>query len=71
MREMRMIVSEALALGPVERAELIETLLSSFDSENRVEADRLWAGEAESRVEAFDAGKLAASPARDVFRRIK
>ena len=71
MREMRMIASEALLLGPVERAQLIEELLNSFDAKNRAELDRLWADEAENRIEAFEAGKLAASSAQDVFRRVK
>jgi putative addiction module component (TIGR02574 family) len=62
----RNITDQALKLGPLQRAELIETLLSSFD-QKRGELDALWAAEAESRIDAHDEGEIKSSSAEDVF----
>lgn len=70
MPEAQKLTNEALKLGPIEKAELIERLLTSFDEGRRKEIDALWAEEAESRIDAFEDGKLAASPAQEVFKRI-
>ena len=56
----RTLTNEALALPPLERAGLIEELLSSFDRESRASVDRVWAIEAERRIDAFDAGETTA-----------
>ena len=65
------IIVEALKLPPIERAELLEQLLSSFEFPHRKTIDDLWAEEAESRIDAFEQGKLAAIPAKDVFEKIE
>ncbi len=67
----RQILAEALKLPPVERAELIEDLLTSFEFQSRKTIDALWANEAENRIHAFDRGEMAAIPAKDVFAEIK
>ena len=41
------ILSNALELPPMERAELVEQLLSSFEFHSRNAIDALWAQEAE------------------------
>jgi putative addiction module component (TIGR02574 family) len=64
------ILAEALALPPMERAALVEEILSSFDDPVRQEVDALWAVEAEDRIDAFERGDLPASPVRDVFDRL-
>ncbi|MBS4029546.1 MAG: addiction module protein [Ignavibacteriales bacterium] len=64
------ILSEALELQPIERAELVEELLSSFEFPLRVSIDELWSLEAEDRISAFDKGKLAVIPAKEVFEKI-
>lgn len=56
----RTLTNEVLALPPLERAGLIEELLSSFDRESRASVDRVWAIEAERRIDAFDAGETTA-----------
>lgn len=61
------ILAEALELPPVERAELVENLLSSFEFQSRKTIDALWAQEAENRVDAFERGEMTAIPAKDVF----
>lgn len=64
------ILKQALSLNPVERAELIEELFHSFDKAHDDKIDTLWAGEAESRINAYDAGQINADSAKAVFDRI-
>jgi putative addiction module component (TIGR02574 family) len=65
------ILAEALELSPIERATLVEALLSSFDSPRSMEADALWAKEVEDRIDAYERGELHTTPAEAVFRRLK
>jgi putative addiction module component (TIGR02574 family) len=67
----RQILAEALKLPPVERAELVESLLTSFEFESRKKIDALWAKEAEDRIDAFERGEMPTIPARDVFEEIE
>lgn len=64
------ILDQALRLTPVERAELIEALFRSFDPDADARIDAAWAEEAESRLDAFEAGQLTADSAENVFRRV-
>jgi putative addiction module component (TIGR02574 family) len=64
------ILAEALTLPPIERASLLEELLSSFDFPSRQEVDALWAAEAEDRIDAYERGELHSIPADEVFGRI-
>jgi len=63
----KQILAEALKLPPVERAELVENLLTSFEFQSRKKIDALWAKEAEDRIDAFERGQMTAIPAREVF----
>ncbi len=65
------ILANALELPPLERAALVESLLSSFELPSRGTIDSLWAQEAEDRIDAFERGEMAAIPARDVFTEIE
>ena len=67
MHTKRPVLSDALALPPIERAELIEELFFSFDQGNRQRLDQLWATEAENRIDAFELGEFTAIPAEEVF----
>ena len=60
-----------MALPPRSRARLAESLLASLDDPRQKELDALWAEEAESRIEAYEAGKLRAISGREVFRTLK
>jgi putative addiction module component (TIGR02574 family) len=64
------ILKRALALDPVNRAELIEALFRSFDRQHQARNDAAWAAEAESRLDAYAAGKVRADKAETVFARI-
>ena len=50
--------------------ELIEKLLSSLNPSQK-EIDKLWANEAEKRVEELRAGAVKAIPGEEVFREIR
>ena len=67
----REILAEALKLPLVERAELIEGLLNSFEFQSRITIDALCAQEAEDRIDAFERGEMAAISAKDVFGEIE
>ena len=64
------VLEKAVRLPPVERAELVEQILSSFDFPAHDKIDALWAQEAEDRIDAYDRGELKAIPASRVFERI-
>jgi putative addiction module component (TIGR02574 family) len=63
------ILKEALHLPPDERAQLAESLFSSLKiSEENL--DRMWAKEADSRIDAYERGELRAIPAEKVFEKL-
>ncbi|MFA5073788.1 MAG: addiction module protein [Nitrospirota bacterium] len=64
------LLKQALNLDPVERAELIEKLFHSFDKAYDKKIDAHWAEESESRIDAYDSGKICADSAKTVFERI-
>lgn len=70
MHTMRQVLSNALALQPIERAQLIEELFFSFDKTSRKNLDQLWATEAEERIDAFERGEFTAIPAEEVFAKL-
>lgn len=51
------VFKDALTLQPFKKAQLIDQLLSSLDKPDQ-EVDKLWAIEAENRIEAYDQGKI-------------
>jgi putative addiction module component (TIGR02574 family) len=65
------VLEGALHLSPLERAELIEQIFASFSFPSRQANDAEWAREAEDRIDAFDAGRLASTSAREIFARIE
>lgn len=64
------VLAEALCLPPIERAALIEELISSFDFPEREHLDRLWAAEAEERIDAYERGELGSASLESVFEKI-
>lgn len=67
---MQQVLTDALTLPPVDRAELIEALFFSFDSGSRKQIDQLWALEAEDRIDAYERGEIGATSATSVFEKI-
>jgi len=66
----RQILDQAKQLPPVDRAELLECLFSTFDEPADPSIDRAWSKEAEDRLAAYRAGQLSSTPAKEVFDRI-
>lgn len=64
------ILKEALTLKPAEKAELIDKLLLSLDKPD-AEIDKLWAKEAEDRIEAYERGEIKAVALEKVLERYK
>jgi len=60
------ILEDAIALNPEDRAKLIDQLIFSLDSPDK-KLDRLWADEAESRLEAYKKGELKALSIEEAF----
>ncbi|MBN2314207.1 MAG: addiction module protein [Sedimentisphaerales bacterium] len=64
------ILKDVLNLPPVDRAELVEKILASFEFPADKDIDNAWAKEAEDRIDAFDQGDIGSTPASDVFKEI-
>ena len=64
------VLIEALNLPPIERAELVEELISSFNFPDRKRLDALWADDVEDRIDAYDRGELPGTPLAAVFEKI-
>jgi putative addiction module component (TIGR02574 family) len=67
--ESKHILEQALRLSPVERAELVEQILSSFEFPDRERINALWAEEAEERIDAYDRGEMGSSSAKEILER--
>ena len=64
------VLAKALQLSPVERAQLINELYRSFEGIRPDAVISKWAQEVESRIDAYEAGHIAADSAEAVFSRI-
>ena len=67
----KQVLREAVGLPPIERAELVEEILASFNFPSRADIDAAWAHEAEDRIEAYERGEVASLPASKVFEKIE
>ncbi len=70
-RDAQEVLLQAVGLPPIERADLVEGILSSFNFPSRAENDAAWAREAEDRIDAYDRGEITAIPAARVFEKIE
>ncbi len=64
------ILKDTLTLKPLEKAELIDRLLSALDEPDR-KIDELWAKETEDRIDAYEQGKIKAVPLEKVLEKYK
>ncbi|MHC1729049.1 MAG: addiction module protein [Syntrophobacteraceae bacterium] len=64
------VFKEALALKPAQKAELIDKLLSSLDKPDK-DIDELWAREAESRINAYEKGRIKEVTLEKVLKKYK
>ena len=65
------IQDEVLGLPATERARLIDLLWGSFSKPEQQAREAVWAAESERRIDAFDAGRLTARDAAEVFADLK
>lgn len=63
------VFKDALKLGVEDRAALAQKLLSSLEELTEEEAERLWAEEAQRRLEEYRAGHAKAVPSEEVVRK--
>lgn len=61
------ILEHALHLKPADKFSIIEGLLMSLDEPDK-ELDKIWAGEAQKRLQAYREGNLEGIPMEDVFK---
>ena len=66
MSDLDEALKRALNLDVPDRAALAERLLASLEDLPQEEADRLWAEEAQRRLEAYRAGSARTVPAGEV-----
>ncbi len=64
------ILKEAIQLEPTERVKLVDQLITSLDRPDK-DIDKLWAEEAESRLDAYKQGKLKAVSLEEVLSKYK
>ncbi len=64
------LLREVLKLRPPQRVALIDQLLASLDASDK-ELDSQWAQEVESRIDAYEHGKLKAITLEQVLEKYK
>jgi putative addiction module component (TIGR02574 family) len=65
------IQDEILGLPATDRARLIDVLWNSISAPEQQARETAWAAESERRIDAYDAGKLTAREAAEVFADLK
>lgn len=66
MPDLREILARALSLSANDRAALAAELLASLDELDEEEAERLWAREAQRRLDEYRAGRAKSVKAEEV-----
>lgn len=64
------VLQEVTLLKPVEQAQLVDSLLALLDKPDH-ELDKMWAEEAESRLDAYKKGHLKAVSLEKVLSKYK
>ena len=64
------VIADALALPPLERAEVIDRLYQSLRSDREREIESAWAEESERRIDAYLAGQADTVPYEQIKRQV-
>ena len=64
------MIADALALPPLERAEVIDRLYQSLRSEREKEIESAWAEESERRIDFYLAGQADTVPYEQIKRQL-
>ena len=70
MLAIEQIFTEISPLKPLDKLQLIEKILNSLNQPN-TSIEEIWANEAESRVKAYDSGRISVVNEEDVFKKYK
>ena len=62
------IFEEIAILKPLERIELVDKIFNSLENSSK-QIDELWSKEAESRIQAYDEGKIESIPMEEVLKK--
>ncbi len=65
------VIKDALRLHPADRAKLIDALYASLESNDIQILEKAWAQEAESRLDAFDNGKIGSDSWDELKEKLK
>jgi putative addiction module component (TIGR02574 family) len=65
-KDLGAVVNDALELGPIDRAKLVEEIYRSLETEEEGRGMDVWAAEAESRIDAYDRGEIKTRPYDEV-----
>jgi putative addiction module component (TIGR02574 family) len=65
------LADQLLSLPCEDRIYLVDRLLESLNAPSREEIDRVWAEEAERRIDELESGKVQAVPGEQVFAEIR
>jgi putative addiction module component (TIGR02574 family) len=71
MPDLSEVLKSALSLKLDDRAALAERLLASLDELGEEEAERVWAQEAQRRLDEYHAGRAGAVDAQDVAKKAR
>ena len=69
MADLTEVLKNALGLNVKDRAALAEKLLATLDELDEEEAERLWAQEAQRRLEEYRAGRAGVAGSPDVAKK--
>lgn len=64
------IIKEVISMSPAKQAELLDLLIRVLDKPDE-KIDKLWAEEAESRLDAYQRGELRALSVEEVLAKYK
>ena len=64
------IIKEVISMSPTKQAELLDLLIRVLDKPDE-KLDKLWAEEAESRLDAYQRGELRALSVEEVLAKYK
>ncbi len=71
MPDVKAILKGALSLGARDRAVVAHELLASLDDLDEAEAERLWAEEAQRRLDAFRSGRARTVSAAEAAEKVE
>jgi putative addiction module component (TIGR02574 family) len=64
------LLKEIFELSPVDKASIVDRILTSFEFSNDKEIEKAWIEEAENRIDNYKSGKIKSVPAELVFSNI-